>query len=209
MLARPKIDVSHLPPMAYDARSTAWWGNVLFMVIESTTVALLVVSYFYTRQNFEDWPPPRADAGTATARSLPDLRAASLNMVLLAASCVLMARANRAARKGDRRTTVREMIALAVLGWLALALRFAEFPALQFRWDDNAYGSLVWTILFVHLTYLLGAAVEASAIALWIVLYGLDENQTDDVTLTADYWYWMVGLWVPLYVIVYWTPRLL
>ena len=54
MTARPTIDASRLPADAPDSRAPAWWGNVLFMAIETTTVALLLASYFYLWRNFPD-----------------------------------------------------------------------------------------------------------------------------------------------------------
>jgi len=209
MDARPAIDVSHLPPIAFDKRSTAWWGNTLFMVIETVTTFLLLVSYYYTWQNVEDWPPSLADNGIATADPLPSLGAATFNLLLLLGSCLPMYEADRAARRFDQATVQRRLLILVGLGCLSIWLRFREFTALKFRWDDNAYASLVWAILFIHLSYLIVAVVEVAVISAWIARYGLDENQADDVTLTAVYWLWMVGLWVPLYLTVFWAPRIL
>lgn len=209
MEARPSLDVSRLPPVAFDAKELAWWGNTLFMVIETTTMALLVVSYYYTRQSYHEWPPPLADAGHSGQSPLPALGVASLNLLLLLASCLPAAWADRAARRGDAFVVRVGLLVVVALGILATLLRLAEFPALKFRWDDNAYASLIWAIVFMHLLYILAATLEAAVIAAWIFLYGLDEKKALDVTLTAQYWYWMVGLWVPLYATVYLAPRVL
>ena len=52
-----RIDVSGLPNFGWDERSPVWWGNALLMFIESTTVAILLATYFYLRQNVHEWPP--------------------------------------------------------------------------------------------------------------------------------------------------------
>jgi cytochrome c oxidase subunit 3 len=206
---RPRLDVSGLPPIGFDAKVPTWWGNLLFMVIETTTMALLVVSYYYTRRNVADWPPPLADAGHSGQSPLPGLEVATLNVVLLLASCLPMAWVDRAARRHDGFVVRVGMPLVAALGLLATALRFAEFPTLKFRWDDNTYASLAWTIVFMHLLYIIAATLEVAVLAAWIYRYGLSEEKAVDVTLTAQYWYWMVGLWVPLYATVYLAPRLL
>jgi heme/copper-type cytochrome/quinol oxidase subunit 3 len=205
----PRLDVSGLPPIAFDAKMPTWWGNMLFMVIETTTMALLVVSYYYTRQNNLDWPPPLADAGHSGQSPLPGLAVATLNSLLLIASCLPMARADRAARRNDASEVRAGLLAGAAMGMIAIVLRFFEFPALKFRWDDNAYASLIWAIVFMHLLYIIAATLEAIVIVFWIFRYGMSETKAVDVTLTAQYWYWMVGLWVPLYASVYLAPRLL
>jgi cytochrome c oxidase subunit I+III len=49
---RPTLDVSQLPTETRDSRSPVWWGNTLFMLIETTTVALLLASYLYLWRNY-------------------------------------------------------------------------------------------------------------------------------------------------------------
>ena len=43
-IPRRTIDVSHLPEEAFGERSPVWWGNTLMLLIESSTVAILIVS---------------------------------------------------------------------------------------------------------------------------------------------------------------------
>ncbi len=95
------------------------------------------------------------------------------------------------------------------LGAAIFVLRIYEFPALQVSWHDNAYASIVWTMLGMHLTYVLAATLETLLVVIWVLLYGFDETRGFDVTLTSIYWYWMVGLWVPFYLAIYWLPRVL
>lgn len=98
---------------------------------------------------------------------------------------------------------------LLVLGTGVLVLRWKEFPALKVLWNENAYASLVWTMLGLHFVYVAIEVIEVAVMLLWIALYGLGENQTTDVILTAAYWCWTVGVAVVLYGVVYWFPRAL
>ena len=81
---------------------------------------------------------------------------------------------------------------LTCLGFIAATLRVCEFQGIQFYWDDNAYASTVWSILVLHLVYLIVAAAEAAILLVWLWRYGLDDKRVLDVTLTAVYWYWTV-----------------
>jgi cytochrome c oxidase subunit 3 len=202
------LDVSDLPTSAFDARSPVWWGNTLFMVIETTTLALLVVSYFYSWQYDPQWPPPQSNRGTASPNPYPRLGLATLDVLLTVVSLVPAVWLDLCARRFDARRVSWGLSALFVLGCVLITFRFLEFPALGFRWDDNAYASLVWAMLGLHLTYLIAAVAENAATLVWVLRYGVDEHRAVDVTLTVAYWYWACGVWVVLYGVVYWAPRL-
>src|SRR5436305_9955884 len=95
------LDVSDLPPAALDARAPAWWGNMLLLAIETTTVALLAVSYLYLWRNYPQaqWPPPRVEKNPTILSPVPDLLVGTLNTIVLLASCVVMVFVDRTARK--------------------------------------------------------------------------------------------------------------
>ena len=63
------------------------------MCIETTTVALLLASYFYLWRNYpqEHWPPPRVEHEPPILKPVPDLLVGTLNVLLLLATVPLMA----------------------------------------------------------------------------------------------------------------------
>jgi heme/copper-type cytochrome/quinol oxidase subunit 3 len=202
------LDVSHLPDSAFDARSPLWWGNLLAILIETTTIALMLATYFYVKRNFDQWPPPKADPMPSMIDPLPDLPPGTWLTVLLVASCLLMYLTDLAARKQRRGGVIVGLIVMTLIGAAALWLRFKEFPATRFSWGDNAYASVVWTLLILHLTYLLAGVLEFFIMGLWVILHPLDEKHALDVTLAGGYWYWTAGIWLPVYFTIYWVPRL-
>ena len=208
---RRVLDVSKLPNTAMGSRAPVWWGNTLLMFIESTTVMLLLVSYFYLRRNFTQWPPPQPNAFPPLFRPVPDLMIPLVESVLLLLSMLPMYLTNRAARLNSSKGVKTGLVILFAITLVAIALRFMEMRSshLKFRWDDNAYGSLVWTILGLHLTYLLGAAAEFFIIGLWIFRHDLDPKHGLDVTLMGIYWYWTVATWVLCFATVYIGARVL
>jgi heme/copper-type cytochrome/quinol oxidase subunit 3 len=227
----PTLDVHHLPSSALDAEHPVWWGNTLLLCVETTIVTLLLVSYFYIRKNFEPWPPPRVDLMPPLPRGLPALGAASVNTVLLLLSCIPMAWVDRHARTRIRAgirseempteplpddgghpahtmsAPVLVFVGLVVLAGLSTALRFHEFGDLRFRWYDNAYGSVTWSLLGAHLTYLVMSLVEVGLLAWWVWTRGFTVKFALDTTLAAASWYWTVGIWLVIYAVVFWSPR--
>ena len=208
MSARPLIDVSELPKHRFDTHAPLWWGNLWLLAIETTMFGIAFATYFYLQQNFQLWPPPL----TSTVYGIdpvPDLTAGTLNVVLLLASCAPMYLVDRAARRGNKRAAQVWLAVCLALGVVMFVLRAYEFPAMKFRWDSNAYGSITWTILVLHTVHLLTTWLEAVLLATWIFTKPFDLHHRVDLTAVAVYWYWVALVWVPFYVVLYFAPRMI
>jgi heme/copper-type cytochrome/quinol oxidase subunit 3 len=190
-----------------DARSPVWWGNLLLICIETTSMVLLIASYFYIRRNFWEWPPPLANYNPPIYDPSPDWIPGTLNVLILAASTYLMYLTDMAARRHDTPRTRLLLLGMVLIAAATSAIRFWEFHGVHFRWDDNAYASITWTLLGTHFIYLAGTGLEFLIALAWLVKHELDEKHALDITLMGGYWYWAVAIWVPTYVILYWYPR--
>jgi heme/copper-type cytochrome/quinol oxidase subunit 3 len=207
MSTRPVIDVSELPHHGFDTLDTIWWGNNLLLAIETSMFVLLIATYFYLRQNFELWPPPLAQL-TGPLNPLPDLGFGSANAILLLVSCAPMIWVDVSARRGSQSGTQRGLLICLLIGFAAIVLRCFEFRAVKFRWDSNAYGSIVWFILGMHLLHLLTLTCETLLLTGWSFMREFDMKHRVDITALAVYWYWVAGIWMVLYAVVYFAPRL-
>jgi heme/copper-type cytochrome/quinol oxidase subunit 3 len=207
MNARPFIDVSGLPDSELDHRSLIWWGNLLLIAIETTMFALFVAAYFYVRPHYGDLPPPRVTGPLGVFNPVPALGLPTLNLGLLLLSLVPTIVADRACLRLDTAKVKWALAVLLMLCFVSIALRFREFKALHFRWDDNAYASIVWTTVGMHLLHLIVGTAELGMLLAWVCRHGLDKKHARDVRVTAVYWYWVVGIWVPLFVILFPGPR--
>lgn len=205
MMPENTIDVSGLEPHVLDHRSPIWWGNLVLLAIETTMFGLLIAAYFYFRMNFTDWPPPRGEK--SLYQTNPKLLFATANTILLLLSCVPMGLGDWAALHRKVRLAEITMLLMVVFGLGAIALRFYEFSGLQFRWDDNAYAGIVWTMLGMHLLHLITGTAENFIMCLWLWLNGMDDKHARDVRVSAVYWYWIAGIWLPIYCIIYFGPR--
>jgi cytochrome c oxidase subunit 3 len=200
------LDVSELPNVAIDHRSPIWWGNTLLLVIETVMFALLAATYFYVRMNFEQWPPPQTNYLPADLNPVPDLWKGTLTLVLLLAMVPPMIWSDRAALRMDKRGALLGSIWVNILGVAAIAARIYEFGGLKFRWDDNVYGSILWSFLVLHLLHMIIGTIEDAFMTGWMLTHELDAMHARDVRVTALYVYWVSGIWVPLYAIIYFGP---
>jgi cytochrome c oxidase subunit III len=208
MTPRPSIDVSHLPHSAMDHRSPIWWGNLLLLMIETTMFGILIAAYFYIRLiDFQQWPPPLVDVHPPMYHPVPELKIATINLALLLLSVVPTLVVDRACLKRQLGITRIGLVVCILFGLVCIALRFPEFKALHFRWDSNAYGSVTWTILGMHLLHLITGTCETGLMTAWIFKHGMDDKHARDIRVGCGYWYWIVGIWVLLYALVFWGPR--
>lgn len=121
-------------------------------------------------------------------------------------SCVPAYLATEAAKKNDRSGAIRFMLFNVGIALLALILRVAIWNHFNFKWNSNVYGSIVWVILELHtLDYVIG--LLETVVLVGIVRFGrFGEKQRMALDVDSYTWYFVVAIWIPLYVIVYWGP---
>lgn len=208
MSLRPVIDVSELPHSAMDHRSSIWWGNAVLVLIETVMFVLLLAAYFYVRPNFDQWPPPKVFGPGAISDPVPALGWPLANLALILFSFAPVYWADRAALHHNEAAVKVALVIAILVGGGIVALRFPEFQSLRFRWDDNAYGSIIWTLLGLHLLHVIIGTLENVMMLAWILARGMDEKHARDVRVAAVYWYWIVATWVVVFAVVFIEPRL-
>ena len=115
------------------------------------------------------------------------------------------------AERGIDRSDVRRLRLGLALGWIMgaafLTFTMVDFARADFGWTDNAYASIVWTTVGLHLLHLIVGELEMVMMLAWALRHGLDKKHARDVRVTAVYWYWVVGTWVVIYAILFLGPR--
>lgn len=195
----PALDVSGLPSHAFGHRAPLWWGVLLMVVIEATTMALLLVSYFYVRGNYDLWPPTPLSPGV--------FRLAVVDALLLAVSFPAMVICVRAARREQLAPTRTWLIAATALGVAMLIVRGFEIPAIPFRWDQHAYGSVFWMIFGLHIAHVLTGVLENAMLIALLYKGPVEQKHFGDIEASALLWYFVVLEWVPGFAILYLEPR--
>ncbi|HXG92890.1 MAG TPA: cytochrome c oxidase subunit 3 [Blastocatellia bacterium] len=200
MKERPGLDVSQLPLHGYSSRAPLWWGNLLMIVTEATMFAIVIGSYFYISKSFSAWPPrPIPD---------PDLLLPTINLIVMIVSLAPEIAVHLlAVRGGSQRSIQIGLVVSSMFLIAAVTLRFFEFNALKVKWDANAYGSIAWAALSLHLGHLIAATGETFVLTAWVFTHRLDEKHRLDLSVTAIYWYFVVVAWAVLYPIIYLSPR--
>jgi cytochrome c oxidase subunit 3 len=199
--AKPAVPaVAALPDRGFGHHAPIWWGNRLIIVIEGAAFVALAVTYFYIWRNFDTWPP--------TATLVPDLGISTINVAVLVVSILPMWHVARlAAQRKQPRVLGSWLLVCALFGVSAAILRLMEFKGVHTRWDSNAYGTIVWSILVVHFAHILAATLETLVIGILMFRGPVEEKHFADITVNAVYWYFVALSWVGFYVIVFLAPR--
>lgn len=199
MSTRAVIDVSGLPTYAFSHRGLMWWGTLGMIAIEGTVFAIALVVYYYLRGLAIDWPISAAP---------PDLLFGTLNTALLLVSAIPNHLASRASEKEDLRQVRLWIVICIALAAAVLVVRAFEFPALNTHWQSNAYGSIVYALLVLHTVHLATDFVDTVVIAVLMFVGPLQGRRFVDVNENADYWWFVVLAWLPIYFTVYLVPRM-
>ena len=192
------LDVAELPSFAFGHRSPMWWGTMGMIAIEGTVFVLAIMSYFYLYSRSTSWP---------MTTPAPELLWGTLNTAIMLASYIPNHFAKKAALRLDL-SGVRLWLVICMLFSVAfLTVRVFEFTALNVRWDTDAYGSIVWMLLGLHTLHLLTDAVDSLVLTVLMFTGPLEGKRFVDVSENCMYWNFVVGSWLIIYAVLYWSPR--
>jgi len=192
-LTTAPVDVSRLPRVATGASTVLFWGTVLLMAIEGTSFAILFTSYFYVRNNFQEWPPAehlRIVPGAISALSL--------------LSTLLPSWFYQRAARARKLVPMRRWLLIATgLSVVAVALRWWEIGAVPFSWTGNAYTSVVWMSTGMHTFDLCAGLVESIFLCGVICRSRFELKSFADIDASALFWYFTVLVWLPFAAVFY------
>ncbi len=190
-------DVRDLPDHAFGPASLGWWGTIGFMLIEGMAFVLAAGAYFYLMSNESAWPP----AGLP-----PSLRYGTMFTALAIVSelpNVWLSRRNHANDVPAIRLGLWLMVAFGVA---LMVIRGFEFGALNVRWNDNAYGSIIWSLMLMHSVHIVTDVYDSVVLAVIVTQHKPDARKRADVSDNALYWHFVVLAWLAVYVLVYLLP---
>jgi cytochrome c oxidase subunit III len=197
-LDRPVLDVSSLPTVHFGTHSLTWWGIMGMMAIEGTVFVLMIASYFYLHSRSVEWPPHR---------NPPDLMWGTVNLVLFLISAIPSEWYRRRARKGDLKAVQIGLVLVSLFGLAILGVRYLELLHLNTDWSIDAYGSAVWMLMGLHILHLVTDLVDTIVLTVLFFTSLVEGKRFMDAEENAAYWYFVVGFWIPIYLVIYWAPR--
>jgi cytochrome c oxidase subunit I+III len=200
MTAAKTLDVSHLRPWDVSSQSPAWWGQVCLAIIEGTMFSILLAAYFYVRLRMDVWPPP--------GDQFPHLLLPTLALIPLWLSVPPAYFASKAAKKNDRAGMILNLSLNLLFAVIYLVMRFIEWHSLNFDWKADIQGSYVWAFLGLHTFDYVGDLVFTFVLLVLVLIGRYGEKERLGVHVDTVVWYFLVAIWIPIYVVIYWGPRI-
>jgi len=192
-------NVTELPTYGFGSQTGPWWGAMAFIALEGMGFAVAIAAYLYLYAVNAKWPlnsPP------------PDLWPGTLATAVYILSIIPNQIVDRWARKFDVRGVRIGLVTMSLIGLALLVVRGFEFAHLNTRWDLDAYGSIVWFVLALHTTHLATDVGDTLVLTVLMFTRHGTPRRFSDVTDNVFYWNFVVIAWLPLYVLLDWTPRL-
>jgi cytochrome c oxidase subunit III len=194
------IDLSRLDESPPDHRATLWWGIAGLVLVETVVFATLVATYFYLKIHHVEWPP----AGTKE----PELLLPTINLFVLLASSIPMHFADKGVTRDDQRALRFGLVGSIVLAIIFLVIKVVEYSDVSYRWDTHAYASIVWTITGFHSAHVVALILKTTIITTMAFRGRFHAEDRLPVTVNGVYWHFVVVIWLPLYFVLYISPRL-
>ncbi len=141
-MKRRVLDVSKLPHLAFGPRDPLWWAVMALVAIEGSMLVLLALSYVYVADRTHPFPPTHMTTTIAWI--------ATVELACWIASGFPQHRSSVHAIRGDVRGMRRTLALACFFAVVGCTIRFCIMKMLPFRWDDHAYGSVVWGLLGVQ-----------------------------------------------------------
>jgi heme/copper-type cytochrome/quinol oxidase subunit 3 len=190
-------DLAQLKPHAHGNRSLTWWGMMGIVAIESTAFTLAAAAYFYIATHSREWP----------TGPMPSLLPGTIFTIVSTLSALPNAWLKRVAEHEKLKPVQIGLVVMTVIGAVMLVIRCFEFPALNVAWSDSAYGSIAVTMLGLHTVHLATDFVDTVVLTALMFTPHAKGRRFVDVAENAIYWYFVVVAWLPIYALLYFTPR--
>ena len=95
----------------------------------------------------------------------------------------------------------------SLFGVALCAVRWFEFTVLNVRWDDGAYGSVVWVLMGLHSFNLVTDVLDTFVLTAVTYSKPVEGKRFVDIAENCGYWYFVVLTWLPIYAVVYFGAR--
>ena len=183
-------------PYAIGSKKLGMW---LFILSDTLTFTVMLVAYSYVRVANPDWPRPFDGHSIFLA---------SVMTLCLLSSSVTMVFAVLNAHRGNRKLTVRWMIATIIGGLAFVVLHTNEWMGLISQgvtpfanpWNVPLFGATFFALTGLHMTH-----VTLGVIYLAVVAWGFNGGRftDEDVEVSGLYWHFVDLVWMFIFPLVY------
>jgi len=185
-------------PYATNSKKFGMW---LFLISDSLTFSAMLFAYTYSRVTNPDWPKP-FDFSPAVIFS-------TIMTFCLLSSSLTMVLAVHSMNHGDRKATVRWILATMVGGGAFVVLHMSEWlklinvehvTPLNNPWCVPLFGGTFVALTGLHMTHVICGLIYLAIIATGV---GRGKFKAEDVEVSGLYWHFVDLVWMFIFPLVY------
>ena len=185
-------------PYAIGSKKLGMW---LFIISDALTFSALLMAYTYLRLSTPDWPKPFIFS--------PSIIFSSVMTFCLLSSSLTMVMAVHSMHHGNRKATVRWILATMAGGLAFVILHASEWRHLIMdehvtpfhnEWNVPLFGGTFFALTGLHMTH-----VIIGVIYLGIIAFAVSRGKFkyEDVEVSGLYWHFVDLVWMFIFPLVY------
>ncbi len=185
-------------PYATNSKKFGMW---LFLISDSLTFSAMLFAYTYSRVTNPDWPKPFDFS--------PAIIFSTIMTFCLLSSSLTMVLAVHAMNHGDRKATVRWIVATMIGGGAFVVLHMSEWlklinvehvTAFDNPWGVPLFGGTFFALTGLHMTHVICGLIYLTFIAVGV---GRGKFKAEDVEVAGLYWHFVDLVWMFIFPLVY------
>jgi cytochrome c oxidase subunit 3 len=185
-------------PYAVNSKNFGMW---LFLISDSLTFAAMLFAYTYSRVTNPDWPKPFDFS--------PAIIFSTVMTFCLLSSSLTMVLAVHAMNHGDRKATVKWILATMVGGGAFVVLHMSEWLKLinvehvtpfGNPWGVPLFGGTFFALTGLHMTHVIIGLIYLAVMAIAV---GRGKFKAEDVEVAGLYWHFVDLVWMFIFPLVY------
>jgi cytochrome c oxidase subunit III len=185
-------------PYATNSKKFGMW---LFLISDSLTFAAMLFAYTYSRVTNPDWPKPFDFS--------PAIIFSTVMTFCLLSSSLTMVMAVHSMNHGNRKATVRWVLATMVGGGAFVVLHMSEWlklinvehvTPLGNPWGVPLFGGTFFALTGLHMTHVIIGLIYLAIIAQGVAR---GKFKAEDVEVSGLYWHFVDLVWMFIFPLVY------
>jgi len=177
------------------------FGMWLFIISDALTFSALLMAYTYLRLSTAEWPKP--------FHFSPSIIFSSVMTFCLLSSSLTMVMGVRAMHHGNRKATVRWILATIAGGLAFVILHMTEWLNLinnehmtpfSNEWGEPLFGATFFGITGLHMTHVIIGVIYLSIITIAV---SRGKFKYEDVEVAGLYWHFVDLVWMFVFPLVY------
>jgi len=185
-------------PYATNSKKFGMW---LFLISDSLTFSAMLFAYTYSRVTNPDWPKPFDFS--------PAIIFSTVMTFCLLSSSLTMVLAVHSMNHGDRKATVKWILATMAGGGAFVVLHLSEWlklinvehvTALNNPWGVPLFGGTFFALTGLHMTHVICGLIYLTIIATGVAR---GKFKAEDVEVSGLYWHFVDLVWMFIFPLVY------